>query len=157
MPSSSSHVYRNRARRARTCGGGTRSVVATGMECGRKFINVAPVEANEVPTTLIWLLAWRCWPTVCIRKVRHRTRLNPRSSIMPATAHVSYWHETAGGATTHYPPLQEDVHVDVAVVGGGITGLTAAAWLQQSGRRVALLEADQIGCGTSGFTSGHLD
>jgi len=76
---------------------------------------------------------------------------------MPATAHVSYWHETAGGAATHYPPLQEDIHVDVAVVGGGITGLTAAAWLQQSGRRVALLEADQIGSGTSGFTSGHLD
>src|SRR3954465_2981947 len=75
---------------------------------------------------------------------------------MPATAHVSYWHETAGGAATHYPPLQEDIHVDVAVVGGGITGLTAAAWLQQSGRRVALLEADQLGCGASGFTSAHL-
>ena len=51
----------------------------------------------------------------------------------------------------------DDIQVDVAIVGGGITGLTAAAWLQQSGRRVAVLEADQIGSGTSGFTSGHLD
>src|SRR6266481_9448671 len=83
--------------------------------------------------------------------------LRARSRTMPATAHASYWHETAGGAATHYGALQDDIEVDVAIVGGGITGLTAAAWLQQSGRRVVLLESDQIGSGTSGFTSGHLD
>jgi len=76
---------------------------------------------------------------------------------MPATAHQSYWHETAEGATTHYPPLTGDIEVDVAILGGGITGLTAAAHLQQNGRRVAVLEAAQIGSGTTGFTSGHLD
>src|SRR2546423_6383076 len=76
---------------------------------------------------------------------------------MPATAHLSYWHETAGELTSHYPTLETDIDVDIAILGGGITGLTAAAHLQQSGRRVAVLESGQIGSGTSGFTSGHLD
>jgi glycine/D-amino acid oxidase-like deaminating enzyme/nitrite reductase/ring-hydroxylating ferredoxin subunit len=76
---------------------------------------------------------------------------------MPATAHLSYWHETAEGPIAHYPPLDRDVDVDVAILGGGITGLTAAAHLQQSGRRVAVLESRHIGSGTTGFTSGHLD
>jgi glycine/D-amino acid oxidase-like deaminating enzyme/nitrite reductase/ring-hydroxylating ferredoxin subunit len=76
---------------------------------------------------------------------------------MPATAHLSYWHETAGELTSHFPTLETDIHVEIAILGGGITGLTAAAHLQQLGRSVAVLEAGQIGGGTTGFTSGHLD
>ncbi len=76
---------------------------------------------------------------------------------MPATAHLSYWFETAGGAVPRYPALQAAADVDVAILGGGITGLTAAAALKQSGQRVAVLEAEEIGAGTTGFTSGHLD
>ncbi|HMC10244.1 MAG TPA: FAD-dependent oxidoreductase [Pirellulaceae bacterium] len=76
---------------------------------------------------------------------------------MPATTHLSYWHETAGGLSSHFPPLETDINVDVAILGAGITGLTAAAHLQHSGFRVAVLEAGRIGSGTTGFTSGHLD
>src|SRR5262245_14416680 len=76
---------------------------------------------------------------------------------MPATAHLSYWHETAGGMASHYPPLEENIAVDVAILGGGITGLTAALHLKLAGKTVAVLEAGQIGAGTSGYTSGHLD
>jgi glycine/D-amino acid oxidase-like deaminating enzyme/nitrite reductase/ring-hydroxylating ferredoxin subunit len=76
---------------------------------------------------------------------------------MPATAHLSYWHETAGELTSHYPTLETDINVEIAILGGGITGLTAAAHLQRLGRRVAVLESGQIGSGTTGFTSGHLD
>jgi glycine/D-amino acid oxidase-like deaminating enzyme/nitrite reductase/ring-hydroxylating ferredoxin subunit len=76
---------------------------------------------------------------------------------MPATAHLSYWHETAGGLSTQYPALEQNLQVDVAILGGGITGLTAAAHLKRSGKRVAVLEAGQIGAGTTGFTTGHLD
>jgi glycine/D-amino acid oxidase-like deaminating enzyme/nitrite reductase/ring-hydroxylating ferredoxin subunit len=53
--------------------------------------------------------------------------------------------------------LDQDLRVDVAVLGGGITGLTTAVHLKRSGRRVAVLEAAEIGSGTTGFTSGHLD
>src|SRR5262245_23707088 len=85
------------------------------------------------------------------------TRFSTRENIMPAVAHLSYWHETAGRVVSHFPPLETNIDVDVAILGGGITGLTAAIHLQQAGYHVAVLEAGQIGCGTTGFTSGHLD
>ncbi len=44
-----------------------------------------------------------------------------------------------------FPPLSRDVTVDVAVIGGGITGITTALLLQEAGHRVALLERRQMG------------
>ena len=46
--------------------------------------------------------------------------------------------------------------VDFAVVGGGFTGLTAAAWLKRLApeKSVALLEAETFGAGASGHTGG---
>jgi glycine/D-amino acid oxidase-like deaminating enzyme/nitrite reductase/ring-hydroxylating ferredoxin subunit len=46
--------------------------------------------------------------------------------------------------------------VDVVVVGAGITGLTAAYLLKQSGKTVAVFERERIGAGESGNTSAHL-
>jgi glycine/D-amino acid oxidase-like deaminating enzyme/nitrite reductase/ring-hydroxylating ferredoxin subunit len=62
-------------------------------------------------------------------------------------------------ATTWSPerePLRGDIHVDVAVVGAGITGLTAAVLLQERGRKVAVLEKDRVARGESGFTTAHI-
>src|SRR5688572_9838183 len=62
-----------------------------------------------------------------------------------------------GPRSTAYPRLEhDDLFVDVAVVGGGITGVTAALLLKQSGKRVALLEARRIGSGVTAGTTGHL-
>ncbi len=46
--------------------------------------------------------------------------------------------------------------VEFAVIGGGFTGLAAAAWLQhlQPGKKVALFEASRIGACSSGHTGG---
>lgn len=52
--------------------------------------------------------------------------------------------------------LEGDLTVDVAVVGGGISGLTTALLLQLEGARVAVLEAAEIGCGVTGHTTGKL-
>jgi glycine/D-amino acid oxidase-like deaminating enzyme/nitrite reductase/ring-hydroxylating ferredoxin subunit len=46
--------------------------------------------------------------------------------------------------------------LDVAIVGGGITGLTAAYLLKRSGKRVAVFERDRIGSGDTGNTTAHL-
>ncbi len=53
-------------------------------------------------------------------------------------------------------PLQGDLEVDVAVVGGGFTGLAAAYFLKRDepGLRVALLEGEVIGFGASGRNGG---
>lgn len=55
-----------------------------------------------------------------------------------------------------FPPLSADLEVDVAVVGGGITGLTCALILGEAGKRVALLERREVGSGVTGSTTAHL-
>ncbi|HWB71050.1 MAG TPA: FAD-dependent oxidoreductase [Egibacteraceae bacterium] len=57
----------------------------------------------------------------------------------PSTANVSVWLATAPGP--RLPALAGDREVDVAVVGGGITGRTCALLLKRSGGRVAVLES----------------
>ena len=52
--------------------------------------------------------------------------------------------------------LSENTRVDVAVVGGGITGLTAAWRLAQGGLTVALVDAGRIGEGTTGASTGMM-
>lgn len=76
---------------------------------------------------------------------------------MQTTLHTSYWQQSVGFDAGHFPSLDQDLHVDVAILGAGITGLTAARWLKEAGQRVAVVEALEVGAGTSGFTSGHLD
>ncbi|MBX3503587.1 MAG: FAD-binding oxidoreductase [Alphaproteobacteria bacterium] len=68
----------------------------------------------------------------------------------------SYWHDTA---PRFVDGAEGDVggDWDVAVIGGGFTGLAAARRLAQGGARVAVLEADRVGCGASGRNGGHLN
>jgi gamma-glutamylputrescine oxidase len=54
------------------------------------------------------------------------------------------------------PPLLGIVHADVAIVGGGLAGLSAALQLAQGGYRVRLLEAGAIGSGASGRNGGQV-
>jgi glycine/D-amino acid oxidase-like deaminating enzyme len=55
-----------------------------------------------------------------------------------------------------FAPLPGPLDVDVAVVGGGITGVTAALILSRAGKRVALLERNTIASGETGNTTSHL-
>jgi gamma-glutamylputrescine oxidase len=71
---------------------------------------------------------------------------------LPAEAPPSLWLERdlegnrRGGAE----------EVEIAVVGGGIVGLSTAYWLWRAGRRPLLLEADEIAAHASGRNAGFL-
>lgn len=67
---------------------------------------------------------------------------------------TSLWKDDAEASA--YAPLQKDLKVDTAIVGGGITGLTAAHLLASAGKSVAVLEAWRVGEGTTGFSTGNL-
>ena len=54
------------------------------------------------------------------------------------------------------PALGEDTDVDVAIVGAGITGLTTALALAESGQRVMVLESATVGAGVTGGSTGNL-
>ncbi len=68
--------------------------------------------------------------------------------------HPSLWVRTT--TPTHYPVFRGDATADVAIIGGGITGLTAALLLKAQGARVVLLEAGHIAAGTTGYTTGKV-
>ena len=66
------------------------------------------------------------------------------------------WYEDTVGERPPYPALDGDLRVDVAVIGGGFTGLSAAAHLAKAGVNVALIEQHRFGDGASGRNGGQL-
>jgi glycerol-3-phosphate dehydrogenase len=66
----------------------------------------------------------------------------------------SFWTDTASSFEGRTEALPE--RVDVAVVGGGFTGLSAARALARRGARVAVLEAGSVAAEASGRNGGHV-
>jgi glycine/D-amino acid oxidase-like deaminating enzyme/nitrite reductase/ring-hydroxylating ferredoxin subunit len=67
---------------------------------------------------------------------------------------TSYWISSA--ALPRFPAIASHVDVDVAIIGGGITGITAAYLLKQAGAKVALLERGRLASVDTGHTTAHL-
>ncbi len=65
------------------------------------------------------------------------------------------WWQTANPAPLTQP-LCATSKVDVAIIGAGFTGLTAALHLARRGARVAVIEAETIGSGASGLNAGFV-
>ena len=55
-----------------------------------------------------------------------------------------------------YAPLAADLSVDVVIVGGGISGVTAAYLMKRAGLRVAVVERHRIGSGQAGRSTAHV-
>ncbi|MBV8686915.1 MAG: FAD-dependent oxidoreductase [Alphaproteobacteria bacterium] len=74
---------------------------------------------------------------------------------MTRTEDRSYWNATAGEGPA-FPALAGDLEVDVAIVGGGIVGVTAARLLKDRGQRVALVEARRVGRQVTGKSTAKI-
>jgi len=73
----------------------------------------------------------------------------------PIAPGVSWYQATAGERPT-YPSLDGSRRADVAIVGGGYTGLQAAYNLASAGVNVVLIDANRFGDGASGRNGGQL-
>jgi glycine/D-amino acid oxidase-like deaminating enzyme/nitrite reductase/ring-hydroxylating ferredoxin subunit len=74
-------------------------------------------------------------------------------SCMAESVNDSVW---APGLADSFAPLDRDLDVDVLVVGGGLTGLTATYLLARAGIRVALLERRRVMSGDTRLTTAHV-
>lgn len=66
----------------------------------------------------------------------------------------SIWTKTSG--LPSYPALEGEINADAVVIGGGITGLLTAYFLQKQGLRTVVLEADTICSGQTGRTTAKI-
>ncbi len=76
---------------------------------------------------------------------------NDRPGDYPAS-----WYAATAKPLPPFAALQGEARCDVAVVGGGYTGLSAALHLARRGYDVRLLEAHRVGFGASGRNGGQL-
>lgn len=72
----------------------------------------------------------------------------------PMAPAPSLWAETALPLSGTIRGLEGDHHADVAIVGGGYTGLTAALRLAERGLKPAVIDANTVGWGASGRNGG---
>src|ERR1700680_260206 len=75
---------------------------------------------------------------------------------MPGSTFKSHWGEPPWRIDFRSAARTIPREVDFAVIGGGFTGLSAAAWLRrfEPSKSVALFESGHIGAGSSGHTGG---
>jgi glycine/D-amino acid oxidase-like deaminating enzyme len=80
----------------------------------------------------------------------------PDNIITRDSVTLSPWQQTEP-ASPNNEPANFSGSVDTVIVGAGITGITTALMLQKTGHKCMILEAGNIGFGTTGGTSAHLN
>jgi gamma-glutamylputrescine oxidase len=73
------------------------------------------------------------------------------------TEHIDSYYARTRSPGADRPPLDGDLETDVAIIGGGLAGLSAALSLVERGHRdVTVIEARQVGWGASGRNGGFV-
>jgi len=67
---------------------------------------------------------------------------------------ASFWIDST--PTSTFSPFINNLVVDVAIVGAGIAGLTAATLLKRAGKTVAVIESQRVATGVSGHTTAKI-
>ncbi|MBF0278268.1 MAG: FAD-binding oxidoreductase [SAR324 cluster bacterium] len=74
---------------------------------------------------------------------------------MTRLEHEPSYYVASANQNLNYPTLEEENSCDVCVIGGGITGASAALHLRQKGYEVTLLESNRVAWGASGRSGGQ--
>ena len=67
----------------------------------------------------------------------------------------SYWIDSVK-EKDKYPKLENDLDVDVCIIGGGLTGITTAYYLSKYNLKTVVIEKDRIGESTSGNSTAKI-
>jgi gamma-glutamylputrescine oxidase len=84
----------------------------------------------------------------------NQSSADPPDPADPAEA--ASWYVATGNPAPRHPPLEGENGADIAILGAGYTGLSAALALAERGYRVAVVEAARVGWGASGRNGGQL-
>jgi glycine/D-amino acid oxidase-like deaminating enzyme len=76
--------------------------------------------------------------------------------MQPDGGYPSTWYAATAALPPRRSPLRGERRVEMAVIGGGLAGLTAALELARERKEVVLLEAERIGFGASGRNGGFV-
>ena len=68
----------------------------------------------------------------------------------------SLWIDSVKHDVRNFPKLQENINVDVCIIGGGITGISTAYLLTKAGLKVCVLEKDKVAHHASGNTTAKI-
>lgn len=68
--------------------------------------------------------------------------------------HQSVW--LSDSSIPEFPELKENLETDILIIGGGIAGLSTAYFLNQSGKKIIVIDSSQIGGNESTYTTAHL-
>ncbi|MAC91118.1 MAG: FAD-dependent oxidoreductase, partial [Woeseiaceae bacterium] len=82
--------------------------------------------------------------------------LNNEIIMIDTNEHAKSYYAATKNWQTEYPELKGEHHCDVAILGGGFTGISAALRLIERGYNVAVVEANRISWGASGRNGGQL-
>lgn len=82
--------------------------------------------------------------------------MSPPPARAPEGNYPPSWYAATATLLPPFPPLAGAARADVAVVGGGYTGLSAALHCARAGLSVVLLEAQRVGWGASGRNGGQV-
>ena len=74
---------------------------------------------------------------------------------LTAGTHIPFWY-SSNVQPLNFEKLNQNLEIDILVVGGGIAGITTAYCLAKEGRSVILVEDGLIGSGETGRTTAHL-
>lgn len=80
---------------------------------------------------------------------------NTHDGVVTSGSSHSYWIDSVDQLTGGRK-LNENIHADVVIIGGGLAGMSVAYTLSEVGKKVVVIEDGLIGSGETGRTTAHL-